>query len=141
MAIKLSDANTRDDIAQAVIDAIDAGAGAGTVNIYDDSASRPADPDTAVPGGSVLLATLTFSDPCGTVSAGSGAITFSTITDDASADATGTALWFRVFDSDSNAIMDGDCATSGSDMNFNTTSIVSGKAVGITSWTITVGNA
>ena len=123
--------------ADGLVDAIDAGAGAGTVQIR--TGTQPADPDTTATG--TLLATLTFSDPAfgAAVDAAPGAIaTANAITDDTSADATGTAGYFRVLDSDSLAITDGECGTSGADMNFNTTSIESGANVSITAWTITM---
>lgn len=116
---------------------IDAGAGAGLLRIYD--GTRPADADTAV-GAQTLLAELTLSDPAAPAAAG-GDLTFSAITDDASANATGTASWFRVVDSVGNAVIDGDVGTSGSDLNLNSTSIVAGGTVEVTSFVITGGNA
>lgn len=119
--------------ADAVVDLIDAGAGAGKLRIYD--GSKPAGPGTAV-GAQVLLAELTFSDPA-FGAASSGVATASAITADASANATGTATWFRVLDSNNVAIFDGEVGTSGSDLNLNSTSIVSGAEVSVTSMTYT----
>jgi hypothetical protein len=117
-----------------VRDAIDGGAGAGLLRIYD--GSRPATCGTAT----TLLAELTFSDPCaGTASA--GVLTMSAITADASANATGTATWFRCVDSTGTCCVDGNVGTSGSDLNLNSTSINSGVQVSVTSFTITAGNA
>lgn len=101
-------------------DAIDAGAGAGYLQVR--SGTIPADVATAVTG--TLLGTLTFSDPCGTVSA--GALTMSAITQDSSADATGTATWARIFDSTGSAVMDIDISTTGGGgtLQLNTTNIV-----------------
>ena len=126
-------ATLRSSIATAIRDAIDAGAGAGKLRIYD--GSRPATGGSAT----TLLAELTLSDPCGTVS--NGVLTFSAITTDTAADATGTATWFRIVDSSNNAIIDGSVGTSGADLNLATTSIVANAQVQITSFTITVGNA
>jgi hypothetical protein len=54
---------------------------------------------------------------------------------------TGTATWFRIVQSDgSTHVLDGTVGTSGADLNLNTTSIVSGATVSITSFTITAGN-
>ena len=39
--------------------------------------------------------------------------TANSVTDDSSADATGTAGWFRVYDSTGLEVMDGECGTSG----------------------------
>lgn len=113
---------------------VDAGSGAGLIRIY--SGSRPAT------GGAetTVLAELTCTDPVAGA-ASSGQLTFSSITDDSSANATGTASWFRVMDSDTNAVIDGDVGTSGSDLNLNSTSITSGGTVSITSFVITAGNA
>lgn len=113
---------------------IDGGAGAGLLRIY--SGTRPAT------GGTVttLLAQLTFSDPCAGAAA-SGALTMSAITSDSSADATATATWFRVVDSSATFVMDGNCGTSGSDLNFDSVSIIVGNVVAVSSFVITGGNA
>lgn len=113
---------------------IDAGAGAGLLRIYD--GARPAT------GGAVttLLAELTLGDPS-FAAAAAGAMALSAVTGDPSANATGTATWFRIVDSDLTFVLDGDVATSGSDLNLNTTSITAGVAVDITSGTFTAGNA
>lgn len=115
---------------------IDAGAGAGLLKIY--SGTVPADVGTAL-GAQVLLATLTLSDPCAAAASG-GVLTFSAITQDASADATNTAAFFRVTDSDGNAVVQGTVGTSGADLNLTSTSIVATEPVSVTSFTITEGN-
>jgi len=115
-----------------VLNAIDASA-AGLWRIYD--GSRPATCGTAT----TLLAELTCSDPAGSVA--SQALTFSAITADSSANATGTATWFRIVDSTGTCCVDGNIGTSGSDLNLNSTSISSGQEVSITSAVITEGNA
>ncbi len=138
MAFNTTISNARAIVAcDGLVDALDAGAGPATVQIR--TGTQPAGPDTAATG--TLLATLTFSDPAfgAAVDAAPGAIaTANAITDDTSADATGTAGYFRVLDSDSLAITDGECGTSGSDMNFNTLAIEIGANVSITDWTITM---
>ena len=73
-------------------------------------------------------------------SAASGVLTLNTITQDSSANATGTATWFRIVDSGATFILDGDVGTSGSDLNLTTTSIVATQPVSVTSATITEGN-
>ena len=113
---------------------IDAGIGAGKIRIYD--GTRPSTGGTAT----TLLAELTCSDPSA-ASASGGDLTLSSITDDASANATGTATWFRVVDSNNNFVMDGDVGTSGADLNLNTVSITAGATVSITSFVITAPNA
>lgn len=115
---------------QAIVDL--AGANA-KVRIY--SGSRPATGGTAT----TQLAELTCGATLGTISA--GVLTFGAITQDTSADASGTASWFRVVKSDGTThVMDGNCGTSGSDMNMVTTSVTAGQPVSISSWTITESN-
>jgi hypothetical protein len=117
----------------AIVTDIASGAGAGTLTIY--SGTRPATGGTET----TVLAVLTLSDPCGTVT--NGVLTFSAITDDASANATGTASWARLKDSDGNAAADMSVGTSGADINFDSVSFVAGGNVSVTSLTITEGNA
>lgn len=75
-------------------------------------------------------------------SASGGVLTLNSITQDSSANATGTAAWFRIYKTDGTThVMDGSVGTSGSDLNLNTTSIVANGPVSITSCTITIGNA
>jgi len=106
-----------------VVAAIDAGASAGTIEIC--SASYAA-----------VLATLTLSDPCGSVSG--DVLTFSAITADSSADNTGTAAIARIKDSDANIIVSGlTVGTSGTNIVLNSVSITAGQTVSLTSATLT----
>ena len=117
---------------------IDADAGAGSIRIYD--GSRPADADTAL-SGQTLLAELVFTDPFAPAATGTpGTLTASTINDDAAADATGTAAWFRIVDNSGDTCLDGDVGTSGSDLNLNSLAIAIGIRVSITSMVLTAGN-
>ena len=119
----------------AMLDAITTAVGtSGLIRIYD--GSRPATGGTAT----TLLAQLTCSSTFA-AGASSGVLTLNSITADSSADATGTATWFRITTSGGTAVIDGSVGTSGSDLNLNTTSIVSGANVAISSFTITAGNA
>lgn len=129
-------------VAQALATAIGTAADAGTaavINIYDGSV--PADADASI-GSSVLLAQLTCNASIfsGISDATPGALaTFNSITSDSSADATGTATYFRILtQSGGTVIAQGTVGTSGCDLNLNTTSITSGSAVAITAATITV---
>jgi len=117
----------------AVVDLIDAGAGAGTIQIR--SGTQPADADDAATG--TLLATLTFSDPAFGAASAAGVATASSITDDSSADADGTATWARILDSDSATVFDCDVGTSGTTIELNTAAIVTGATVSITAFTVT----
>ena len=117
----------------AITTKIDAGAGAGLLRIYD--GTRPATGGAAT----TLLAELTFSDPS-SAAAASGVLTASAITQDSSANATGTTSWFRVVDSTAAFVMDGNVGTSGSDLNLTTVSITATQPVSVTSFVITEGN-
>jgi hypothetical protein len=132
-----------DEAAKAAVDALAALCNSGKLRIYD--GSQPTDANTAI-GAQVQLAELTLSSTAFGASAASGSAgskivtaTANTITDDSSADATGTAAWFRVLKSNGTSIVfDGSVGTSGADLNLATVSIVSGADVAVTSFTITM---
>lgn len=119
----------------AQLDAVTTQAGASALlRVYD--GSRPATGGAATTKLAELTCNATFAP-----GAASGVLTLNAIAADASADATGTATWFRIVKSDGTThVMDGSVSTSGSDLNFNTTSIVAGANVAVTSFTITAGN-
>lgn len=106
------------------------------INIYD--GTPPANAGTALSGNN-LLATITGPDPFGTAS--NGVITAGTLTDDSSADATGTATFFRILTSGDTVLAQGTVGTSGADLNLNSTSIVAAGIVRVTSLTITIAGA
>lgn len=109
-------------------------AGSALLRIY--SGTRPATAGTAT----TLLAELTCNATFAGAASG-GVLTLNAITQDSSANATGTATWFRIVKSDGTTfVLDGDVGTSGSDLNLNTTSIVSGGPVAVTSFVLTEGN-
>lgn len=119
----------------AIVDRVDQGAGAGKLKIY--SGAVPTDADTAL-GAQVLLATLVFSDPAfgaAADSAGEATATANAITSDLSADATDTASFFRVADSNDVVLWQGTVGTAGAQLNLNTTSIVAGAEVAVTAYT------
>lgn len=112
---------------------IDAGAGAGLLRIYD--GTQPS--NGAAITSEVLGAELTFSDPA-FPAASSGSVVGSAITDDSSANATITATWFRVVDSNAVFVMDGPIA----DLNLSpSNSIAVGVNVAVTQFDIAAGNA
>lgn len=115
--------------------AIDAGAGAGTIKIY--NGTQPTAPADAVTT-QTLLGTLTFSDPCGT--SASGTLTMSAITQDSSADATGTATWARIADSTGATVCDVDVTATGGGgtLQFNTTNFVITGPILISSFAVSV---
>lgn len=131
MALAYEAATLRD----AMLDAITTRAGnAALLRIYD--GTRPATGGAAT----TLLAELT----CGTPFAGAavnGVLTANAITQDASANATGTATWFRIVQADGiTLVLDGSVGTSGSDLNLTTVSIVATQPVSVSSFVITEGN-
>lgn len=125
----------KDAVLAPIVTAIDAGSGAGTIKIY--SGAIPANAATAITS-QVLLGTLTFSDPCGTIA--ENALTMDAITQDSSADATGTAAWARIADSGGVTVMDINVTTTGGGgaLTLNTTNIVIGGPILITSFIISV---
>lgn len=133
MATRISNA-ARTAMADSVVDLLDGGSGAGTVQIR--TGAQPATVGTTATG--TLLGTLTLSDPA-FGAAVSGVATAGAVTDDTAADATGTAGWFRALDSNGIAVLDGSISASGGggDMILDSTSIVTGGVIKITSWTVT----
>lgn len=120
--------------ANAAANAVCALCNSGFVDIYD--GTIPTNADTAV-GAQVKLARLAFGATAfGGASA--GVATANTITSDTSADATGTASWFRAYESNGTTVVfDGSVGTSGCDLNLGSVSIVAGGTVAISSFTYT----
>ena len=119
-----------------LVDSMDAGT-AAVINIYDSTV--PADADTAL-GAQVLLAQITMSPTAfgGAADDTPGAIaTAAAITQDSSADATGTATFFRVLTQNAGTVIcQGTVGTASADMILNTVSITAGSAVACTAFTI-----
>lgn len=110
---------------------------AGLLRIYD--GTPPANANTALSGNN-LLAELTCGSPFAPA-ASSGALTANSITQDSSANATGTATFYRVYKSDGTTVAaQGTVSTSGADLNLNTVSIVAAGPVAVTSLVWTEGN-
>lgn len=126
MAISAIQTTVRNNMCNALVDAIDVGStdASGDFGLY-----------TSAFG--TLLALLTFSAPA-FGNASTGVATANAITADSSADATGTAAQIRIRDRDNTTVFDGTAGTSGEDFNLNTVSITSGSAVSCTSFTVTV---
>jgi hypothetical protein len=119
------------------LDAITTRAGnAALLRVY--NGTRPA--TGAAITSQVLLAELTCGSPFAAAAA-AGVLTANAITQDGAADATGTASWFRLLQSNGTTfVVDGDVAASGSDLNLDSISIVAGGTVSVTSCVITHGN-
>jgi hypothetical protein len=110
------------------------------LRIYD--GTRAADADTAI-GAQVLLAELVCGTPFAP-GAASGVLTANAITQDSSANASGTATWFRLLDSaGTTTVMDGSVTASGGggDLQLVTTTVVATQPVQVTSFVLTEGGA
>ena len=119
-----------------MLDAITTAAGTSAkLRIY--NGTRPATGGAAT----TLLAELICNATAFAAAATGGVLTLNAISQDASADATGTATWFRIVTSADAFVLDGDVGTSGSDLNMDSVSFVAGGTVDVTSFTITGGNA
>jgi len=129
MAITLTDA-VRNAACNAIVDLVDAGAGAGTLEI------KSAASTTA---GVNEVATLTFSTTAFGAAGASvqGRADADTITPDTAA-AGGTAGFYTVFDSNNLAIWQGTVAASGADLNLSSVTITGGDTVSVSSFTLTV---
>jgi hypothetical protein len=128
--------NTANALLNQITSRIDLGTGAGNIVIY--SGTVPANANASLSGNTVL-ATLVCSDP----SAGAATnkvLTLNSIAQDASADATGEATFFRIMDSDSNVVLQGTVSAvgGGGDLTMNTTAIVALGPVSVTSCTFSL---
>lgn len=121
--------------ANAAVNALTVLANTGYLRIYD--GSQPANANTAV-GAQVLLAELRL-NATAFASAVAGVATANAITQDSDNNATGTASWFRVLESDGSSVLwDGSVGTSGCDLNLNSTAIQIHAATSVTSFTVTL---
>lgn len=128
------------DVRNATLDAIETEVGASPI-LTINSGTIPADCATANTG--TVLATITlptdwFND------AASGSVTLSGTWQDLSADASGTAGYFRLHNSAGTTChMQGTITATGGggDMQLDNTNIASGQQINITAFTITAGGA
>jgi hypothetical protein len=126
MKIRTSDAATMLNAAKDQYDG-------GTIRYY--TGAIPASVAAGVSG--TLLATMTFSATAFPTTA-SNTLTASAVTQDASADATGTIGYAACFESDGTSLISlHTVGTSGAEVTVNTTSCVAGLPVTMTSFTIT----
>lgn len=122
MAVTLT-ATARSAACDAIVDLVDAGAGAGTLEFV------AADTTTEV-------ATCTFSDPA-FGAASTGVATASAITSDTSATG-GTTTIAKFKDSNGTEVLRCSVSTSGADINLSNNVITAGETVAITALTVTV---
>lgn len=126
----------RNSRGQAIINAINSGAGSGSALFYD--GTKPA--NGGVITNQVLLGTVTFAEPAASVA--NGTVTFNTITDDSIADATGVAQFVRVLDGDGAFVMDlavTDLNAAGP-VKMASTSVYQGGVLHVASFVIVEGN-
>lgn len=117
--------NVKNTRMTAVVNAIDAGTAAGVLEI-------------GTTGMASVLASITLSDPCGTVTG--GVLTFDMPKSDTNADNTGTAAEARIKDSDGIVVISGlTVGTTGANINLSSVGITTGDTVTINSATITHG--
>lgn len=128
----------RTALADALADLWDDQSGACTIEFY--TGAMPANVADAITT-QTKLGTVTCSDPIGT--AGSGALTFGSVTQDSAADASGTAAWARLLDGGGNprAFFDVTNTAGTGAIKLNTTTIVAGGPIVINSFVITMGGA
>ena len=112
---------SRDAMVDALVDLIDAGAGAGDL-VFQTS-------------GDVEVATCAFSDPAFGASSG-GTATANSISDDTNATG-GTTTKASLQDSNSTEVIEATVSTSGADINLSSTTIGAGDTVSITALTVT----
>lgn len=129
----------------AIVDSLDTGTGATTAKVRIYSGSQAASPDAAInTGTNTLLAEINLAATSfGAATTGTGteaAYIIASAADvpksDTSANASGTAAWFRAVNKGGTAKIDGSVATATADMIIDNTSIATGQTVKINSWKI-----
>lgn len=123
------------DAANAEADALAPLMNSGKLRLY--SGSVPTRADDSI-GAAVQLAELTM-NATAFGAASNGVITANAITQDSSADDTGVASFYRVWDAaGTTCYLQGTVGTASCDLNLNSTSISAGAAVSVSSFTHTV---
>ena len=126
-----------DAACNAIVNSINTG-GAGTLTIY--GGVQPSNPETTP--GTGPLATISLNNPAfGTPSSGVAVLNVTPSVEDAMADASGDAAWFRITNGSGTAIMDGAVGQDPpgtAELILNTLTITAGGPVRITSFTFTV---
>lgn len=135
MATRLPTA-TRNAACDAVVDLLDGGSGAGTIDVR--TGSQPASANDAATG--TLLATFTLQDPAfGAASTGVATLDVTPALTTTGL-AAGTAGWCRAKDSAGNTVFDGEVTATGGggQVTMNTTTVSVGLDLEITSGTVTM---
>jgi hypothetical protein len=134
VATRLS-TTARNAMADAVADLMDAGSGAGTIDVR--TGTQPASAQDAASG--TLLATFTAADPAfGAASTGVCTLDATPVLETTGL-AAGTAGWFRAKDSTGATVFDGAVTATGGggQLELSTTTVSIGLTVQITSGTLT----
>lgn len=136
MSLKLN-LSLRTSRLQLLLDAIDADAQPGYVEFY--TASQPGTAGAAITS-QTLLGTCTFSKPAGTITGAT--LTFDSISEDASPNASDTIAWGRVYDGAGNFVFDADAGLvgSGAFFEFNTLDTNVNSSIKVNSGVINEGN-
>lgn len=119
-----------------IVDALDGGT--PPARMEHRTGTQPTNVSDASSG--TLLGTNLFSNPA-FGSASAGVATANAITNDSSADNSGTAGYFRIYTGaggDTAALCQGNTSTSGADLNFDNNVIVAGGVIAISAMTVTV---
>lgn len=125
-----------DAAANAAAEAIAALADSGIIRVY--SGTQPANANTAPAVGNHLLATLTLAATAFPGGATAGVVTADAITP-GTAIYSATATWFRLLKADTTtALCDGSVGTGNANLILNSTAIVSGAAVAVSAFTLTI---
>ncbi len=135
MNIRLS-SDARNDLGNALRDCIDAGGEAGTLNFY--TGAQPGNARAEITD-QILLGTATFSYPCAENSI-EGVVSFNEIKEESNAQNSGDTTWARIRDSNENTIFDVDVTGTrgGGTLEINSTRIVEGGVIRVSSFTIVI---
>jgi len=125
-----------------MVDAIIASCASGILRVMSNAGAQPASPEAAI-GSSVVLAELTMSATAfvavAAVSSTDYVVAANAITADSSANASGTASWFRLWNAaGTTALLDGTVGVSGCDLNINAVAIVAATTVSATGMSLTL---
>lgn len=121
----------KETLRNSMLDQLNIAIGAlGFLRFYD--GAQPATADTAL-GGQVKLAELALSATA-FAAAGVGSVVANAISDDLSADATGTATWATFVTAAGVRILDVSVGLAGCDINLNAVNLQAGAKVSVTSY-------
>jgi hypothetical protein len=142
MPTTLSVANAQAiQMCDAAVDACDLGSSDATADLVIYSGTAPTNVDTALSGNTVLASLLMSNPAFGAASDQNpnARATANAISDDTSADATGTATFYRILDRNNVPRIQGPVGATGSgnSLELVSTSIVAGVTVSVTSLTVT----